>query len=232
MIRWQPPGPYAVAFSDRRGGVSDGPFASLNLGLMTGDDPERVTENRRLLCDAVDAVPSRLALNRQVHGATVNRAESGTRGTPGDAIWSDEPELPLLTLTADCLPIALAATGAQPVLALVHAGWRGLLAGVIEAALVQAGRGAAAAVGPGIGPCCYEVGEEVARPYRARFGDGVLRGRNLDLPAAALRVLRDAGCAVEHIDLCTSCDEERFFSHRRDGVQTGRQGAIGLITAG
>ena len=92
MIRWEPPGPYEVAFSTREGGVSDGPYASLNLGRMTGDDVERVDENRRLLCAAVGADPERLALNRQVHSTLVHRAEPGARGEPGDGLWTDEPE--------------------------------------------------------------------------------------------------------------------------------------------
>ena len=112
----------------------------------------------------------------------------------------------------------------------MHAGWRGLLEGVVAAAVGALGAPAAAIVGPGIGPCCYEVGAEVAEPFRARFGARVLRGRNLDLPAAAELALAAAGCtSVERVDLCTACNEARFFSHRRDGERTGRQGVIGVI---
>ncbi|MGZ4336909.1 MAG: laccase domain-containing protein, partial [Gaiellaceae bacterium] len=86
------------------------------------------------------------------------------------------------------------------------------------------------AIGPGIGPCCYEVGEEIADAYRARFGEEALRGRNLDLWTVAERVLRAAGVeSVERLDLCTACDPVRFFSHRRDGPVTGRQGVIGYV---
>ena len=91
MIRWDAAGPYAVVFSTRDGGVSEGPFASLNLGRMTGDDVERVDENRRRLCAAVGADAERLALNRQVHSTLVHRAEPGARGEPGDGLWTDEP---------------------------------------------------------------------------------------------------------------------------------------------
>ena len=120
--------------------------------------------------------------------------------------------------------------GGVPALALLHAGRIGLLAGIVEAGVAALGGKVAAAVGPGIGPCCYEVGDEVAGPYRARFGSGALRGRNLDLWFAAERVLRDAGVeSVERLDLCTACDPERFFSHRRDGAITGRQGVIGYV---
>ena len=231
MIRWEIPGPYEVVFSTRLGGVSAGEFESLNLGVMTGDDPALVDENRRRLCAEAGADPQRLALNRQVHGAAVRRARAGARGEPGDALWSDEPGLPMLKLTADCLPIAIArANGAVPALAVVHAGWRGLLAGVLENAVAAVGGRAAAAVGPGIGPCCYEVGDEVAGPFRERFGSSVLQGRHLDLRGAAEAALRVAGCtSVERIDLCTSCRADLFFSYRRDGERTGRQGVIGMI---
>jgi len=88
----------------------------------------------------------------------------------------------------------------------------------------------AAAVGPAIGPCCYQVGEEVAAPYRERFGVDVMRGRNLDLPLAVERALEEAGIdSVEHTDICTACHPELFFSHRRDNGVTGRQGVIGYV---
>src|SRR5207244_415864 len=100
--------------STRRGGVSKGPYSSLNLGLLTDDDGASVEENRRRVCAEVGADPQRLAMNRQVHGAIVNRARSGERAMPGDGLWTDEPHLPLLKLTADCLPIALARTNGRP----------------------------------------------------------------------------------------------------------------------
>jgi copper oxidase (laccase) domain-containing protein len=85
-------------------------------------------------------------------------------------------------------------------------------------------------VGPGIGPCCYEVGDEIADEYRARFGPDAVKGRNLDLWTLSERVLRDAGVdSVERFDLCTACDPEQFFSHRRDAGVTGRQGVIGYV---
>jgi hypothetical protein len=229
-MRWDAPGPYEVVFSTRQGGVSEGSFESLNLGLLTHDDPENVGENRRRLCDAVGADPDRVAMNRQVHAATVNRAEAGERGKPGDGLWTDEPALPMLKVTADCLPIALARTNGRPALALLHAGRLGLLEGILEAGIATLGGRVAAVVGPGIGPCCYEVGAEIATAYRDRFGPDVLNGANLDLWTAAERVLRDAGVeSIERLDLCTACDPERFFSHRRDGEVTGRQGVIGYV---
>jgi copper oxidase (laccase) domain-containing protein len=113
---------------------------------------------------------------------------------------------------------------------LLHAGRIGLLAGIVEAGVAALGGRVGAAVGPGIGPCCYEVGEDIREDYRARFGSTALRGRNLDLWFAAETVLRSAGVeAIERLDICTACDPARFFSHRRDGPITGRQGVIGYV---
>jgi purine-nucleoside/S-methyl-5'-thioadenosine phosphorylase / adenosine deaminase len=231
VIRWDAPGPYVVAFSTRRGGVSTGPFASLNLGVRTDDDAENVAENRRRLFDSVGVRADDVAMNRQVHGATVRRAAAGVRDAPGDGLWTDEPGRPMLAFTADCLPIALAGTNGAPALALLHAGRLGLLAGIVAAGRAALGPGhVAAVVGPGIGPCCYEVGEEIRDEYRARFGAHTVRGRNLDLWSAAESALRESGVdGVERTDLCTACHPELFFSHRRDGGVTGRQGAIGYV---
>ncbi|MFN2472107.1 MAG: polyphenol oxidase family protein [Gaiellaceae bacterium] len=230
MIRWETPDPYAVVFSTRVGGVSEGPYASLNLGRRTGDAVERVDENRRILCAEVGADAERLALNYQVHGTTVNRARPGGRGTVGDALWTDERALPLLALTADCVPVALLRTEGKPAAAVVHAGRIGILAGTLEATVRVLGGRAVAAIGPSAGPCCYEVGEEVAAPYRERFGPTVLRGRRLDLWEAAERALVAAGVTdVHRTDLCTVCDPDRFFSHRRDGKPRGVQGVLALV---
>ena len=230
LIRWDAPGPYEVAFSTRHGGVSEGPFESLNLGRLTEDDPANVKENRRRLCDAVGADPARLAMNRQVHAATVHRAKAGARGRPGDGLWTDEPRLPMVKFTADCLPIALARKNGRPGLALLHAGRLGVLEGIIEAGVAALGGRLAAIIGPGIGPCCYEAGDDIADAYRARFGGAVVVGCNLDLWTASERVLRGAGVeSIERLDLCTACDPERFFSHRREGGVTGRQGVIGFV---
>lgn len=230
LLRWEVSGPYEVAFSTRRGGVSHGAFESLNLGLLTHDDPAHVAENRRRLCTAARADHEALSMNKQVHGATVNRAGRGRRGEEGDGLWTDEPGLPMLKLTADCLPIALARANGRPALALLHAGRRGLLEGIVQAGVAALGGKLVAVVGPGIGPCCYEVGEDIAADYRARFGAAAVQGRNLDLWTVAERQLLDAGVeSVERLDLCTACNGEQFFSHRRDGPITGRQGVIGYV---
>ena len=230
LIRWDVPGPYEVAFSTRRGGVSEGSYASLNLGLKTADEPEHVAENRRRLFAEIGARPDGVSWSFQRHSATVLRAGQGGGVGDGDGVWTDEPGETVLQLTADCVPIALARTGgARPAVAVLHAGWRGLLAGIVAAGVEALGPGTVtAAVGPSIGPCCYEVGDEVAGP----FGPDVMRGRNLDLWAASERALRAAGVErIERVDLCTACHPDLFFSHRRDHGVTGRQGVIARVAA-
>jgi purine-nucleoside/S-methyl-5'-thioadenosine phosphorylase / adenosine deaminase len=232
------PAPYRVAFSTRLGGVSEGAFRSLNLGIRTEDDAASVVENRKRLCAAVGADVDGATMAWQRHGATVARAQARGIVTPGtvfdhcDGLWSDEPGRGMLLVTADCLPIAIARTDdRRSAVAILHAGWRGLLAGIAGAGVrALGGGGLAAAIGPSIGPCCYEVGEEVAAPFREAFGDDVVRERRLDLWTSAERALRAAGVErVDRLDLCTSCDATRFFSHRRDRGRTGRQGVIAYV---
>ena len=230
------PGPYRVAFSTRTGGASEDAYASLNLGLRTDDRPEAVFENRRRLFRGLGVDPSRASMRRQVHGNVVARAHAAgveaARDHPeGDGVWTDRPMEPVLVLSADCVPIALCRQGSSPAVAAVHAGWRGLIGGVLDSAIASLGTAALhASIGPSIGPCCYEVGSEVAEPFRARFGHGVTSGRQLDLRAAARRALEALGVRqITTIDECTACEEDRFFSHRRDQGQTGRQGLVAFI---
>jgi YfiH family protein len=226
LIRWEEHG-YAVAFTTRLGGVSGGAYESLNLTSGTGDQMALVDENRGIACDALDLDAERLAFNRQLHSPTVRQAHAGRRGEPGDGLWSDEPGLPLLAMSADCLPIAIARRDGPRALAVLHAGWRGLAGGVIAAAVAALGPGGKAAmVGPAIGPCCYEVGDEVATLFDA----DLTADRRLDLWSAAERALRTAGVdAVERVDLCTRCHPELFFSHRRSGNARGAQGVLGAV---
>jgi len=229
VIRWSHDG-VEVAFTTRAGGVSAGPYASLNLGAATKDDPERVFENRRRAVAQIDGDASTAAMAFQVHGADVLKpapvgVDHPVERPRCDGLWTDEPDHALMLLTADCLPIALAREGAVCVL---HAGWRGLLAGIADAGLGTLGGVVHAVIGPGIGPCCYEVGDEVAAPFRERFGDDVVRGCNLDLWTAAERALAEA-VSVERTDLCTACHPELFFSHRRDHGVTGRQGVVARV---
>lgn len=227
-------GEATVCFSTRLGGVSEGPFSSLNLGILTDDRREAVIENRQRLARAAGFEAADVAMGRQVHGAGLSRAPAARPGPyarPGpdpppeaDGQITDEPERPLLVLVADCLPVALLGDGA---LAMLHCGWRGLAAGIIGRAVAKTG-GRAAAIGPGIGPCCFEVGPEVEAAF-ASLGPGLMNGRNLDLPEVARRLLGRAGVRqVESAELCTVCDR-RFFSHRRDRGRTGRQAGVAWL---
>jgi YfiH family protein len=221
-----------AAFTARVGGVSEPPYASLNLGLLTGDDPDAVRENRHRAATAVGVDPRDVVIARQVHGVELVEHDGPQRppsyAVPGPSVRDADghataiPGLAPLVFVADCLPVALAGPGGA---AMVHCGWRGLAGGIVErgAAAVAATN---AAIGPGIGPCCYEVGDEVLEAF-APLGEGVAEGRMLDLGAVATRLLVQAG--VEHVEaagLCTSCNPDLFFSHRRDGGQTGRQAGL------
>jgi YfiH family protein len=226
MLRWSHDG-VEVAFTSRVGGVSEGPYASLNLGAATKDVPERVFENRRRAVAQIAGDASTAAMAYQVHGAEVLNPEPVGVDHPVERPRTDVPDRTLMLLTADCLPIALAREGAVCIL---HAGWRGLLAGIAEAGLDALGQRAHAVIGPGIGPCCYAVGDDVAAPFRERFGADVVHRGNLDLWTAAERALAGAA-SVERIDLCTACHPELFFSHRRDRGVTGRQGVVARVAA-
>ena len=215
LLPWLCP-PYRVAFSTRVGGVSQGPYSSLNLGSRVGDLPHAVAENRARLAKAFGYVPAKV------------------KGLPipsGDLLVSRQVGEGLLLTLADCLPIAIVRLDGPSALAVVHAGWQGLLSDVVSAAASALGPGRKMAViGPSIGPCCYSIKEDVAGPYRTRFGRSVVRSGHLNLRAAAVQALAEIGCvSVEHFDICTRCHPEMFFSHRRDGVPCGRQGIIGVI---
>ena len=232
-VRWleaELPGARA-AFSTRVGGVSEEPYDALNVAIMTGDERENVRENRHRLAAALGRDPEGVVMGRQVHGAELreHRAAQSTRVFAGvepspeevDAHSTSSAELTPLVMVADCLPVAMAGRGG---VAMAHCGWRGLAAGIVaEAAAAVDAR--AAAVGPGIGPCCYEVGEEVLAEFQDL--DGVAEGRMLDLTAVARGLLARAGVTeVESADLCTNCNSELFYSHRRDGGRTGRQAGL------
>lgn len=232
-LRWleaELPGARA-AFSTRLGGVSEEPYASLNLGWLTDDDPAQVRINRELLAAALGIGTERMLVGRQVHGAElawhdrmlVNDPYLNPAGAPEvDGHATADPELAPMVIVADCLPVALAGPGG---VAMLHCGWRGLAAGIIEQG-VRAVQATAAAIGPGIGPCCYEVGDEVRERF-ADAGEDVIAGRNLDLPEIAARQLAAAGVTeCERAAECTSCNPDLFFSHRRDDGRTGRQAGV------
>lgn len=226
------PGACAL-FTTRRGGVSTGPYESLNFGRWTDDDPQAVEHNRAAVEQELGL---RFVYGRQVHGTHVAPAHE----PPAPAAVPVESDgqltavrgLAPMVLTADCLPIAVAGGGA---VAMLHAGWRGLAGGVVGngvSALRELGSDGrlVAAIGPGAGPCCYEVSEEVHKKF-AGMGAGVRHGRNLDLKAIARLELERAGVSKVHdVAICTICpDTSLFFSHRRDHGVTGRQAGIAWL---
>jgi polyphenol oxidase len=217
-----------AAFSTRLGGISKPPFDSLNLGILTDDDPAAVRENRRRLATALDLDPAGVVYALQVHGTRLlhqRGGESDESLPEADGHVVTEPGIAPMVLGADCLPIALHGPGG---LAMVHAGWRGLAGGIVGAA-AEAVEATTAAIGPGIGPCCYEVGPEVLDAL-GDLGGGIAEGRMLDLPEVARRSLAQGGVEeIESAGHCTSCEGELFFSHRRDHGRTGRQAGIAWI---
>jgi purine-nucleoside/S-methyl-5'-thioadenosine phosphorylase / adenosine deaminase len=227
----------SAAFTTRVGGASSPPFASLNLGLLTGDDRAAVLANRDRALRRLGRDPAGVLSGHQVHGAELQRREAPPdpnpwrEPTPGlaeaDAQATSAPALTPAVLVADCLPVALAGPRG---IAMLHCGWRGLAAGIVRSGVEEVGA-TSAAIGPGIGPCCYEVGEEVMAAFGG-LGEDVADGRMLDLTEVARRLLADAGVtAVDAAGLCTSCEEDLFFSHRRDGERTGRQGGFAWLEA-
>jgi len=184
-----------------------------------------IRESPWLLADALGVAEERIVSGRQAHGAELAFHDSPTAETPAvDGHVIRRPGPIGLVHTADCLPVAVAGPGG---VAMLHCGWRGMAAGIVARG-VEAVDATHAAIGPGIGPCCYEVGDEVLGTF-AELGDEVADGRMLDLPGVARRMLRRAGVErIESEDICTRCEPELFFSHRRDGGP-GRQGGLAWL---
>ena len=242
----------AHGFSTRLGGVSRGVFASLNFRASgpNPDDRESVQENYRRFCAAVGADPAGLVLSKQVHRDTVRHVPANDRGKgfsvpsdyTADALVTDEPGLGLMVFSADCIILLLhdpvtASIGA------VHAGWRGTALDLPAKTVAEMGRlfGARpenirAAIGAGIGPCCFETHDDVPEALRAAFGPGAEayiapRGEKwtVDLKAVNAWRLREAGVDPARIDLCsvcTACRTDLYWSHRVTGDQRGVQGAL------
>lgn len=238
----------SAAFTTRVGGVSESPFAALNLGIFTEDDRDAVVENRRRLATALGFATDRVAIAHQVHEAALidhadpsspfcsfasyemgeERREPSATIAEADGHIVTTEGMAALVFVADCVPVALAGPAG---VAMLHCGWRGLAAGIIAKG-VAAIDATDAAIGPSIGRCCYEVGEEVLAAFD-HLGEGVASARMLDLPEVARRLLVEAGVErVETSGLCTSCEPELFFSHRRDHGRTGRQAGLVWRDAG
>lgn len=244
-----------LMMTTRCGGYSRAPYDTLNLGFHVADVEERVRQNRRVLSQLLGRGLKEPVVGEQVHSASVRlvgELHAGTRWQQNekslgstDGLVTIARRLPLVTLVADCLPIALV-DPAGKVGATIHAGWRGLAAGILENALELMQRTWAsqpedivAWIGPGIGPCCYEVGPEVAEQFPSFTRSPEEGGGNphLDLPGAARAHLQRAGLLEENLSglpLCTACHPDLFFSHRRatqEGLtHTGRQALVLWLT--
>ncbi len=223
-LAFELPGGGRALFTDRSAG---------NLSTLAGEDHQRGLRRRHELCDSLGL--RWLCASRQAHGTDVQRVleQAGSRGEPlaidADGHATALAGIGTMVLAADCLPVALGCDGA---VAMVHAGWRGLAAGVLEQGvralreLGSDGSEIVAVVGPSARACCYEVGPEV----HGAFGGAHSQGRNLDLPAIARERLLGAGVAdVRAVGACTICDE-RFFSHRREGQRAGRQAGVAWLS--
>jgi hypothetical protein len=210
------------------------------MGTSTGDTPERVAENRRRLARAVGFAPEALVTARQVHGTRVHLVERAASPGEGDALVSSTPGLLVGVLVADCAPVVLADPGGRAV-AVCHAGWRGLVAGVVEATVEALAphvppQEVLAWVGPCLGPADFEVGPEVAaRLDPAHLDHPRDHGRpRFDLPGAIVARLAAAGLAEERVETSgiSTRSDRRTFSHRRDGPTTGRMLAFAGIREG
>ena len=242
------PGGVTLAFTERTGGVSEAPYASLNLGSRCGDDPARVAENRRRALAALGAedLLDRLVVPRQVHGdhAVIVRsadpdalaAARAEAGSGADAVVCTAPGVPVLMCFADCVPVVLAAPGA---FAVVHSGWRGTIARIAGKAARELARAAGADaselrayVGPHIRARDYEVSEELAGRFADEFGPSVVSGRQLDLSRAVLAALAEAGVPERSVAVCetsTASSGGRFFSYRAQHGTCGRHGALAFL---
>ncbi len=248
LDRW--PGLLHAVFS-RAGGVSEPPFDSLNASFAVQDDPDKVRANRELMARALESDPARIVSARQVHGrgvASVGRANLGGPDLPDtDALVTDEPGVLLLLKFADCVPVILW-DPVRRVVGLAHAGWRGTVLGTAAATVQHMARmhgcspaDLEAGIGPSIGPCCYQVGPDVARAAERAFpGAGVVQREpdgesRFDLWSANAEALMRAGVAEEKIEvagICTRCRSDLFFSHRASGGRTGRFAVVAGVRDG
>ncbi|HEX7029100.1 MAG TPA: peptidoglycan editing factor PgeF [Gammaproteobacteria bacterium] len=235
---WSAPSNVRAAATTRAGGVSEGPFASLNLGNLTEDRPDAVAANRRLL-------RGRLGLTRepawlhQIHGNVVVRADEVTEPPAADASWTDRPGVACVAMVADCLPVLFCDRAGTRVAA-AHGGWRGLASGVLETTVealgVEPGE-LLAWLGPAIGPDAFEVGTEVREAFTDRWPEteaAFRRGREerwlCDIYAIARIQLLELGVReISGGGFCT-VNDERFYSFRRDGM-TGRMAGLVWLEA-
>lgn len=241
-----------VAFTERGGGVSESPFASLNLAAHVGDDPRAVDANRDLVFEALGLTRqrSRLVTAEQVHGDAINTvgepdAGSGAYAQVGrgpiascDGLSTTQKNLPLMLFFADCVPVVLVAPGPSgPAVCVVHAGWRGALARIVASGVERvcelggaSARDVRAYVGAHIGACCYPVDERILSLFVNTF-DTLARAESggLDLGYVVAASLTHVGvdpCNIASLGTCTAETTDRFFSYRAESQTTGRHGAL------
>lgn len=246
MARFGETGQLRHGVFTRLGGASAPPFAALNTGSTVGDEQSAVDENHRRICQALDVPVVDIAAGHQVHGinvALIGRQDCGHVRPATDALLTNRPGVPLMQRFADCTPLVLY-DPLRRVLGLAHAGWRGTVQGmaveIVRAMGDYFGSQPAdilAGIGPSIGPCCYEIGSEVADQVRASFAEGASWLLNqaggavhLDLWAANRRQLEMSGIKeIEVAGLCTACHKKEFFSHRAENGRTGRFGVLAVL---
>ncbi|OFW68387.1 MAG: hypothetical protein A2Y74_00290 [Actinobacteria bacterium RBG_13_63_9] len=236
------PGCFRAVFTTRVGGDSKGAFSSLNLNPRSEDDPVTVAQNRARIADALDR---RLVSPMQVHGLRVVGAAEYLQEKPGGPCdgLTLHPELDrglaATLLFADCVPVVLCS---EVDMAVAHGGWRGILGGIVQqVGRAMIGAPAMAVIGPSIGPCCFTVGEEVARGYARRFGQEVVLdprqagdSPRVDLWEAVMRGLEELGVRREQVvnpRLCSVCNADLFYSYRREGPVTGRHACVAWTAA-
>jgi polyphenol oxidase len=208
----------SIFFFTRLGGVSEPPYDSLNVSKKVDDDPEAVDENLSIIREAMDRRPASWV--RQVAGDTVVRVSEPGLAGEADALITAEPDLCLSVAIADCVPVALVG---EWEIGMVHSGWRGTLAGVSgKAARELEGSSTRAYIGPSIRRCCYEVSEDLAEKFAAKFGDEVVSGRYVSLQDAIRIDLEPAGVEVHDLGVCSGCRPDLFYSHRMQKPLTGR----------
>lgn len=237
-----------VAFTTRLGGVSSAPYNLLNLAQHVGDSRDDVASNRELVAAALEFDIKRLTTAEQVHGSNIRvvaDSDIGAGGPSGmrplaatDAIITIEEQLPLMIFTADCVPIIIVEPE-EPLVAIVHAGWRGTLAQIASLTVRKIvekfhlpAAGMSAYIGPAIRACSYEVDSRLHQRFRASFPRVVGEETILDLPTVNIDQLMVAGLKpanIHDLGLCTACQAELFYSYRRNKT-TGRQGTIAMIS--
>ena len=233
-----------IAFTSRDGGASEGAYAGLNLSHAVGDDDRIVDANKALLCDVFGASNyiRSLITPLQIHGIDIieirHVVESQRRAAEGaDGVMCSQPNVPVLLCFADCVPVILVAPDGS--FAVIHSGWRGSIASIAGLGLEKLRKSAGCSasevncyIGPHIGPCCYEVSDELMGRFVAEFGTACdAGGSHLDLSVAVSAALLRAGASADrivHAGVCTSCHHEEYYSYRADAGVTGRHGAFAI----